>query len=195
MMLESDDRCVYLQEGQTAKVHLVASTRGKEPATSTRFFVLQEPPPGTAGPVVTVPGTVEVGAGKDAAVTVKGARAGVTILRFSPVAKPGRFDATREPFVSVRVLPADDFSHVADDELTFELVYDKVLRYYHLLHPAMSAVFDLSDKDRMTGMAPLVAARVDPGRWDRWAYMPRTRELSDGKRKLLLRWCKKVAGG
>jgi hypothetical protein len=36
--------------------------------------------------------------------------------------------------------------------------------------------------------------RIDPAGWDRFSYMPRTRELSAGKRALLQRWCDKVTG-
>ena len=49
-----------------------------------------------------------------------------------------------QSFSFVRVLPYDDFSHIRDEEITFDLVYDKVLRYYELILPAMSGIFQVS---------------------------------------------------
>ncbi len=195
LMVDSDDRCVYLQQGSSTDVHLLAAARGGRPASTTELFVSQEPSD-PAHNVVEVPDRVEVGGEGQSSVSVRGAVPGVTILRFSPVQNPGRFDASRESFVSVRVLPTDDFSHVSHDDLTFALVYEKVLRYYHLLHPAMSEVLDISDEQIVgdPGVAQTLVERTDPGLWARFAYMPRTRELSEGKRQLLVRWHDKVQG-
>jgi len=195
LMVDSDDRCVYLQQGASTDVHLLAAARGGQPTSTTELFVIQEPS-NPAHHVVEVPERVTVGGEHHGSVSVKGIAPGVVILRFSPVQNPGRFDASRESFVSVRVLPTDDFSHVSDDELTFPLVYENVLRYYHLLHPAMSEVLDLSDDQVVgdPGVAEALVERTDPGLWGRSAYMPRTRELSEGKRQLLVRWHDKLQG-
>jgi hypothetical protein len=116
------------------------------------------------------------------------------VLRLARSPGARQLDTARDPYVSVRVLPADDYAHVGDDELTFGLVYKEVLRYYHLLHPAMSRVLDLSDERVMTAVAGTLLQRTDPAAWLGARYMPRTRDLSAGKRRLLERWCRKVTG-
>jgi hypothetical protein len=93
------------------------------------------------------------------------------------------------------VLPKDDYSSISDGDLTFAFVYQEVLRYYHLTYPAMSKVFLLNDEATVTSQAAAILHVIAKDSWPRYGYMPRTRELSDGKRTLLERWCRKVIGG
>jgi hypothetical protein len=65
-----------------------------------------------------------------------------------------------------------------------------VLRYFHLLYPAMSRIVNWADEDAVRLRASGILARTAGELWDHFGYMPRTRELSDGKRKLLARWCR-----
>jgi hypothetical protein len=105
----------------------------------------------------------------------------------------------QEFYFDVRVLPFDDYSHVTDDELTFDFVYKEVLRYYHLILPAMSKRLDLSDATIWSTptAAQYVLRMTDPGMWACFNYMPRTRDLSKYRRDLLRRFCENVvkAGG
>ncbi len=56
----------------------------------------------------------------------------------------------------------------------------------------MGQVLDLSDEQVVTAAAETLLRRTEPGDWQRTRYMPRTRDLSAGKRRLLERWCRKV---
>jgi hypothetical protein len=100
-----------------------------------------------------------------------------------------------EYFVSYRALPYDDYSHIPDDEITFELVYREVFNYYAILHPVMSTIIPWGpentpqDHERVAQFAALIREAVDESRLGTALQMPITRELSAGKRELLKRWC------
>jgi hypothetical protein len=105
--------------------------------------------------------------------------------------------AIRESLVELRVLPYDDYSHVRDDELTLELIYRTVFRYYHLVTPAMSQAMDLSDASiwQMPSAARYVLLTTSQELWGSWQYMPRTRDLSCSRRELLQRFCRAILAG
>jgi hypothetical protein len=100
----------------------------------------------------------------------------------------GRFHGPLDFFTNVRVLPRDDFSTVPDHDLTFAFVYKNVLQYYYLIYPTMDRFIDLSSEQNVRDNADALLARIAKDRLRHWDYMPRTRELSDGKRALLERW-------
>jgi hypothetical protein len=194
VMVESDDRCVYLQQGETATARFTALTRGVPLVEPVRFLVMDEPGADARGPVVELPEAIEVGGRADNALTLKATNPGCTVIRLARGPGARRLDTARDSYISVRVLPTDDYGHLGDDEVTFPLVYQEVLRYYHLLHPAMSRLLDLSDERAVTAAAETLLRRTEPGNWQHSRYMPRTRDLSAGKRRLLERWCRKVIG-
>jgi hypothetical protein len=194
VMVESDDRCVYLQQGESATVRFVALARGAPLAEPVRFLVLDEPGTGARPPVVRFPETLDIGGRADGVLTVQAANPGCTVIRLARSPGGRRLDTARDSYVGVRVLPEDDYGHLEEDEVDFSLVYREVLRYYHLLHPAMSRRLDLSDEQLVSASAAALLSRTDPDIWRRARYMPRTRDLSAGKRRLLERWCQKVTG-
>ena len=110
---------------------------------------------------------------------------------------------TNAPSISLRILPNDeDFSAyyvdpaagepVGNDQLTFEVVYEKVLRTYYLLYPVMNQVFPLNSEAAVTANAQAILKVTDPGLWMSIRFMPRTRDLSASRRTLLQAWCRKV---
>ena len=110
---------------------------------------------------------------------------------------------TNAPSISLRILPNDeDFSHyyvdpsaaepVGNALLTFDVVYDKVLRTYYLLYPAMNKVFALNSEQAVTPMADAILRVTEPALWMSIDYMPRTRDMSASRRTLLRAWCRKV---
>ena len=112
---------------------------------------------------------------------------------------------TNAPQICLRVLPNnEDFSQyyvdpsspepVGNDQLTFAVVFDKVLHTYYVLYPAMNAIFDLSSEAACTARAKGILARTDPSIWMSINYMPRTRDMSASRRTLLQAWCRKVLG-
>ena len=54
----------------------------------------------------------------------------------------------------------------------------------------MSRHIDWSNEERVRENVDGILARISKEGWHSYGYMPRTRELSDGKRKLLQRWCR-----
>jgi hypothetical protein len=110
---------------------------------------------------------------------------------------------TNYPAISLRILPNYvDFSQyyvdphakepVGNDLLTFDVVYQNVLRTYYLLYPAMNQVFPLNSEAAVTKAAAAVLARTEFSLWMTSSYMPRTRDMSSSRRTLLRAWCRKV---
>ncbi|HSS52025.1 MAG TPA: hypothetical protein VLX28_24045 [Thermoanaerobaculia bacterium] len=115
---------------------------------------------------------------------------------------------TNWPQISLRILPnTEDFcpyfvdpadpEPVGNDQLTFEVVYQKVLRTYYLLYPAMNKIFALNDESAVAGHAQAIldATSPAPTNWMSSGYMPRTRDMSNSRRTLLQAWCRKVPAG
>ena len=99
-------------------------------------------------------------------------------------------------YAGVRVMPDDDYSSVpAERRLSWEFIYETVIRYYYLLYPAMSQVFPLNDEESMREAAKEIIERTDPRHWLSTQYMPMSRDLSAGKRKLLVDWANSVIAG
>jgi hypothetical protein len=112
------------------------------------------------------------------------------------------------PQINLRLLPNDkDYSQyyqnpqaeqpVGNDKLTFEVIFAEVLRNYYLLYPAMSLRVPLDDPEQWSDpvMAGLMMQRTQESWWDKAEYMPRTRDLSASRRKLLHAWCRKFTDG
>lgn len=112
---------------------------------------------------------------------------------------------TNRPQISLRLLPnLEDFSRyyvdpaspepVGNDQLSFAVVYQKVLRTYYLLYPVMNQVIALNQEGAVAGNAKriLAATSAAPANWMSAQYMPRTRDLSHSRRTLLQAWCRKI---
>ena len=83
---------------------------------------------------------------------------------------------------------------VGNEKLTWEVLYNKVLRNYYLLYPAMNEVKPLNDAKVWQDpvMAGILKQYVDESFWMKYTYMPRTRDLSSSRRKLIQAWCNKI---
>jgi hypothetical protein len=98
-------------------------------------------------------------------------------------------------YMAVRVLPTDaNLDSIPDSQLLGidgwnKVVYPTVFQYYYLLYPAMSKRIDMSNYDSMQSFAGLISQMVGQRNTASTTYMPITRELSDGKRRLIQRWC------
>lgn len=110
---------------------------------------------------------------------------------------------TNNPAISLRILPNSvDFSQyyvdpraaepVGNDLLTFDVVYQHVLRTYYLLYPVMNQVFPLNSEPAVAKAAGAILARTEESIWMSSGYMPRTRDMSLSRRTLLRAWCRKV---
>jgi hypothetical protein len=122
-----------------------------------------------------------------------------------PPSSYANFAMNYAPIINIRILPNDkDYSQyyvdptaaqpVGNDKLTFEVMYDEVLRNYYLLYPAMSLRVPLNDPQYWDDpeMARRLATRVSMAMWGTAEAMPRTRDLSDSRRTLITAWCLKI---
>lgn len=109
---------------------------------------------------------------------------------------------TNAPSISLRILPnEEDFSQyyenpnaaepVGNASLTFDIVYDKVLRTYYLLYPVMNQYVVLNSEKSVADNAQAMISATDPANWMSTHFMPRTRDLSESRRNLLQAWCRK----
>ncbi len=108
---------------------------------------------------------------------------------------------TNAPQISLRILPNEDYSRyylnpasdepVGNDLLTFDIVYKHVLQGYYLLYPVMKFL-PLNSPEAVGKRARAILKRTDPSIWMSTMYMPRTRDLSDSRRRLLQAWCRKA---
>ncbi len=114
---------------------------------------------------------------------------------------------TNSPQISLRILPNEDYDAyfvdpnaefpVANDLLTFEFLYDHVLRVFYLLYPVMHPFLPLNSEEKVAQYAASILQRTDPApsNWLSNKYMPPTRDLSNSRRKLLQAWCRKALQG
>lgn len=111
---------------------------------------------------------------------------------------------TNWPQISLRILPNEDFSQyyvdpgaaepTGNDQLTFDVVYQKALRTYYLLYPVMNQYVVLNSESSVSANAQQIldATSTAPANWMSSNYMPRTRDMSSSRRILLRAWCRKV---
>ena len=110
---------------------------------------------------------------------------------------------TNAPSMSLRILPnGEDFSQyyvdpnaeepVGNELLTFEVLYDKVLRTYYLLYPVMIPFVKLNSEEDVAKNAQGILQTTERSLWMSIHYMPRTRDMSASRLKLLRAWCRKV---
>lgn len=208
LAVETDERGIYLQKGddrgKTIEFRVFRKGKPTDEAVAIKleqyvttnfkgnFPIPAEPAPSILHIVDMGPNEILVDSGGKANLTLKPKKAGTCIIRFVPTEQPGgQFNMTfgTSFFLNVRVLPEDDYSDIDDENLTFEFIYNEVLRYYHLLYPKHP--FDLNDKDKVRKYAKEIKDRISKDLHSN-EYMPRTRELSKGKCELLARWCTKV---
>lgn len=101
--------------------------------------------------------------------------------------------------INLRILPNADYTQyyvpgtnppVGNERLTFDVVYEQVLRNYYLLYPAMSKRVPLNDPSYWADpeMAMRLFQRTQLSWWGKAEYMPRTRDLSSSRRALLQAW-------
>ena len=128
-------------------------------------------------------------------ISVEALRSGSLTLAFTMNGRPPAddFPIGGAFFAGVRVLPADDYSQCKEAACpTWDFVYKEVFRYYFLIFPAMSKIIPMNDQAAMQKAAADIVARIDPAIWETTLYMPITRDLSLGKRQLILNWANTI---
>ncbi len=122
---------------------------------------------------------------------------------YPPAGNYAGFAGNVAPIINIRLLPNDkDYSQyyvagtnppLGNNLLTFEVIYNEVLRNYYLLYPAMNKRVPLNDPTFWSDpvMAGTLMQRISLEFWGRSEAMPRTRDLSETRRDLLNAWCLK----
>jgi hypothetical protein len=207
---QADERDIYIDEGEPREATLHVRERGAAAPPGSRVLLAwydgntQRLPADTRPPH-----EVEVGDGGTATVRLEPEGPGLLNLGLFPYAAgaqppvpPTTLDITAGFFLCVRALPFDDALEAGtpDQALTFPFIYATVLRVYDLINPVMSGPgVGLPLSDPAIWSNPATAALVKEitavANFESANYMPITRSLSAGKRRLLHRWCDRVIAG
>ena len=215
----TDDRCLYLQVNETVSYRVRPLWKGRPmPGQSVALTLSQytytaadvpnqlvnkQLVPLTAAEdyVVSLPanGTYVTDAQGCVTFSVRGLKPGAVMIRYQP--SGDTFDPNPPGclppygyfgFVSYnafRVLPDDNFDAVPDAQITWDFVYQNVIRYFYLIYPAMFLHLPFQNEATAQQNAAMISQMVAKDSWNTTTYMPVSRDLSDGKRKLLQRWC------
>jgi hypothetical protein len=215
--VDSDDGAVYLDVGKSQQIALLVRERGGPPSSDVtislweyQFVVI---PPGfqqrahseltLVGPGtplvhrIEYPAAVVFPAGQAVPypVPIRGCLPGPLTLAFTLTGQPPEpgFPTGAVSFTGVRVLPVDTFPK--DSKPSWDFMYQNVFRYYNLTFPAMSKVIPLDNQAAMEAAAPEIVRRTDPALRHSTRYMPITRDLSSGKRDLIVKWAHSLPKG
>lgn len=93
-------------------------------------------------------------------------------------------------FAALRALPFDNElnQNTPDSALTWQFIYQNVLSTWDVVYPLMSTIIPLSNQQAVDQAAAAIAFRVDLDPFKATQYMPVTRDMAAGKKKLLLRY-------
>lgn len=200
----------FNNEGDSVPVTFRVFQRGVEVTGNTLKLAVWEyntTPNQDPGPLTRVQPDLAPGDPLTITVTTPGNRVYTVTLpgQSAPPASYGSLPLMTAPLVCMRILPNADYSAYFDDSqaepvgtaaLDFNVIYKEVLRNYYLLYPAMSQQVPLNDPSYWQDpvMATTLLNRVDFSQWMHPTYMPRTRDLSGSRRKLIQAWCRKIIG-
>lgn len=199
-----ENRDIYLDEGETCQVPLYVKKRGQPAPNGTLVYVgiypRGEMKQSEEGPFV-------VGQDGTFMYNITADTPRLTTYTFkaqSPDSPAPSFDetfyVTQDFHLNVRVLPFDDTLEVSipDSLLTWNWIYKNILSAYDVMNPVMSRHgidFPLDNRNRAEALAEKIKRLISKDNFESASYMPVTRDLSNGKRKLILRWCNLVING
>src|SRR5215472_3439774 len=207
-LAETDQWGVYLDQRQTSQVTLTVMQNG-EPAPAGVSLYLAQYDSRTNTPIASPVVSYLDPNGQPLAHPIAPVSNGKAIIRLQPIQSgscllgvfafagtpPTNLPQANFPFPNyfyfcVRVLPFDDEleRNTPDSRLTWSFIYSNVLRTFDLIYPAMSQVRNLDSLPVVEGMAVQIKAAVALSTFESTLYMPITRDLSAGKRKLLQRF-------
>lgn len=204
--IQTSQKNVYLDEGGHQTISLYASLKG-DPAPAGTEFQVAVYGMNESGPVP-LPQTVKVGRGGRAQLTVRAERPGFRFYRFAhvipgsqvEVPPPPQIDPMVDFYFGVRTLPFDDHdARIPDSALTWDFIYRTVLEGFDLNPGRVMAMFNIALSSQQVWDNPngakLILQRTAKDAFETLGAMPITRELSNGKRELLHRWCRLVIAG
>lgn len=211
-VVESDSRAVYFDQPGSATVQVVVTQRGGPPTQDVTLKLSEyqfQPEPPVDGlttwdllpartPRITYPRQIQVPAGQSGPIDITiqslnpGSLSLIYTLNHDPVPDNNSpvFPWMYAYFTNMRVLPEDNFNGLTTP--TYQDIYQNILRYYYLIYPAMSQVIPFNSEDAVRAAATAILERLDPANWESCLFMPVTREMSSGKRRLFARWADSV---
>ena len=194
LRIYGDPRNLYLDElGGGATLELTVRELGG-PVRGDTVLTLTTSASGTLDDpgFLAFPAQVTVAQGSDRAsfaVSDNGGGPGFLALDFAAPDSAGYF-------VNFRKYPQDDFgSTIAAGSIPWQLVYERCLRFYYLLFPAMSRRIPLDDEATINAVAGEILKRISERYRGTTLYMPLTRSLSPGKVALLRAYLEEQQGG
>lgn len=210
---ETDDWGLYVDEGETVPVTVKVTENGGAPKSAVRLWLRQYDSDGflldnSSVPLKTMIEVVDSG-GKPitddtvpvvdgtAKFSVRSIVPGACFLAFYPFVdkKPASIPKQGFPlptsfYCCVRMLPFDNAleRNTPDSQLSWSFIYKNVLSVFDLVYPIMSVVRNLADRNVVEAMAEQLKFAISLDTFESTLYMPITRDLSAGKRKLLQRF-------
>ena len=215
-VIATDDRNVYLDFGEVAPIKVHVFRRGKrvpnvrvqtaqfrsvmtDPGARANMYALPNtglaPNQGYVGSVVKIRQEKVTDRYGIATFIVRPNFPGITCLPFWVAGQPqppdpDMFSLLNAFFANVRSLPNDNGLDAQFPAPTWNDVYQQVLRYYYILYPVMDEFLPLNNQQAVQAAAAngSLGNRISKQIWNTTHFMPVTREMSAGKRRLLERW-------
>ncbi|QEH34850.1 Violacein biosynthesis protein VioB [Aquisphaera giovannonii] len=217
LVVDTDDRGLYLDVDGRGHIHVLVRERGLPPRSDVPVWIWEYQnylvPAGPLERAGGVPKLVDQGSGLEPRVRfpsvvlfprgraeplpvpVEAIRPGSVAMALTLDGRPlpAGYPWDTAAYAGARVLPEDDFSkYPLRRRTSWKFMYKHVWRYYRLIFPAMSRIIPMDSKEDMEAAARHILARTDPAIWHSTLYMPPSRDLSRGKRDLIVEWVEEV---
>jgi hypothetical protein len=216
LLAETDQRGVYVDQSQTQSISINIYQKGQLAGGSTEIQILiaqydntgtliatdkdrfvevlnQQGKPLTGGVASVENGT--------ASIKVRALHPGTCFLGFFPFqgqqppqAPSNNFPGTADFYAVIRTLPFDNkFKNLPPDQVVdWNFVYQNVLLNFDVVYPVMSLIINLHDQKAFDSSAPAIEHAISPSQFESTLAMPITREMSAGKRALLLKYLQNI---
>ncbi|MEY4577994.1 MAG: hypothetical protein RL701_2697 [Pseudomonadota bacterium] len=175
---------LYIDEGATDTARFQIYERGA-PAEGRRAVTVYELPANAEAPSQTY--NYQSDDHGLVSFSVKGSAGGVVgyvpVVGNAAPAPSGGIDPQRYTYMYLRTLAAD--ADVAALEPTWENVYTRVLANWNAMAPCMDNWLRLDDPDQVKAYASALKRLTDPANFESFLFMPVTRDMTQGERKLL----------
>lgn len=204
-----EDRDHYVDQGEGASITIRVMYRGQPAPTGTQVLVTAYDVKQRRPDLLRSLGTVAVDAAGEATISVEAAPTpSFVAIAFRPflAGEPHPFEDPNDVtdfHALIRTLPFDDQLEATtpDSMLTWSWLYENILAVWDVTNPVMSRGSGpsinkpLHDRATMELQAPRIKKLIARSNMEAENYMPVTRDLSRGKRRLLERWCDLVIAG
>ncbi|MBG6077806.1 hypothetical protein [Polaromonas sp. CG_9.11] len=203
------DRDHYVDQGEGVSIAIRVMYHGRPAPAGTQVLVTAYDVKERRPALLQSLGTVSVDVAGSATISVGAAPApSFVAIAFRPFlagdpAPAETPDDVTEFHALIRTLPFDDQleANTPDSMLTWSWVYDNILAVWDVTNPVMarnsgpSINKPLHDRTTMESQASRIKKLIARSNMESESYMPVTRDLSRGKRRLLERWCDLVIAG